>query len=87
MANRPLAILSEGRLSEAQSRALTLLSLGWLEIGLSPAVIEEIRRGFGLRIIYTGPITEKPIDWRNRQFRAEDEEIMAIISTFIQWQA
>jgi len=41
---RPLAILSEGRLSESQIRALTLLSLGWLEVFIAPPP-EEIDQG------------------------------------------
>jgi len=80
---RPLAILSEGRLSESQIRALTLLSLGWLEVFIAPPPEEEPR------VIKAGFVM--PESKRNHQkmklLKQDDEEIYAIISTFIKWQA
>lgn len=87
MVKRPLAILSEGRITEAQSTALTLLSLGWIEIGLAQSEIEEIRRNNKLRVIYMGPEQEKPLDRQYKRQLADDQEVLAIIHTFIEWQA
>jgi len=81
---RALAILSEGRLSESQIRALTLLSLGWLEVFIAPPPEEEER---GPQAAGAYRPQRKKMDWRDRQLRQDDEEIYAIISTFIKWQA
>lgn len=82
MAKRALAILSEGRLSESQRKTLTLLSLGWLELIYVPDEEEEtpIRRGGG---VYKKIDREKEL-WD--LLKKEDEEVFAIIRTFIQWE-
>jgi len=81
---RPLAILSEGRLSESQIRALTLLSLGWLEVFIAPEPDDDRPR-----VIKAGFVM--PESKKNHQkmklLKQDDEEIYAIISTFIKWQA
>jgi len=82
--NRPLAILSEGRLSESVIRALTLLSLGWLEVTIVPEPEEEERRPQAAGAYRP---QRKEIDFKEKALRRDDEEIYAIISTFIKWQA
>lgn len=82
---RPLAILSEGRLSESQIRALTLLSLGWLEVFVAPEPEDDGRP----RVIKAGFVMPeaKKKNQKTKRLEQDDEEIYAIISTFIQWQA
>jgi len=84
MAKRPLALLTEGRLSESVVRALTLLSLGWIEITMAPEEPEDDgRRTLG--VVYMGPTR----DYKQEQYKRlkdEDEVIFSIISTFVQWQ-
>jgi len=85
MAKRPLALLTEGRLSESQVRALTLLSLGWIEVTYVPAPEEEDDGRRTLGVVYMGP----PRDYKQEQYKRlkeEDEVIFSIISTFVQWQ-
>lgn len=81
---RPLAILSEGRLSESQIRALTLLSLGWLEVFVAPPPEDDrprvIKAGFVM------PEAKKK-NQKTKRLEQDDEEIYAIISTFMKWQA
>lgn len=79
---RPLAILSEGRLSESQIRALTLLSLGWLELIYVPED-DGIR---DLPIVGGGDAAKNYSNWRKKLIKEEDEIIFSIISTFIKWQ-
>ena len=81
MSRRSLAILSEGRLSDSQRRSLTLLSLGWLELTYVPEepVRRKRRRGG------SSSDTSVSRDKKNR-IRREDEEIFAIIRTFIAWE-
>jgi len=86
MARRSLAILSEGMLSDSQKRSLTLLSLGWIEVTFVRVLDEEDDGRRSLGIVY-GHSKPNKTDWREKQLRQEDEEIYAIISTFIQWQA
>ena len=83
MAKRALAILSEGRLSESQRKTLTLLSLGWLELIYVPEEEEEERHSGG------GYTVSKKIDREKELWdllKKEDEEVFAIIRTFIQWE-
>lgn len=84
LGKRPLALLSEGRLSESQIRALTLLSLGWIEVIYVPEPEEDDgRRTLG--VVYMG--AER--NYKQEKFKAlkeEDDVIFAIISTFVQWQ-
>lgn len=86
MSRRSLAILSEGMLSDSQRRTLTLLSLGWLELTYVPQVEEEEPRRRG-----GGYPTRTPYDdrWEKKAeiLKREDEEIFAIISTFMEWEA
>ena len=92
MIGRPLAILSEGRLSDSQIRALTLASLGWLELVLSPNEVAEIRRRRGLGRIIMPEWTPREKQRKNddeermKRIREDDEEILAIIRTFISCQ-
>lgn len=91
MIGRPLAILSEGRLSDSQIRALTLLSLGWLELTLSEREKEETRKRRRIGVIYT-PWNPKERQRKKeeedlvKRIREDDEEILAIIRTFIACQ-
>jgi len=82
---RPLAILTEGMLSESQIRALTLLSLGWIEVVYVPTTEEEDDGRRTLGVVYMGPVR----DYKQEQYKRlkeEDEVIFSIISTFVQWQ-
>ncbi|MFA7287684.1 MAG: hypothetical protein WC055_02290 [Melioribacteraceae bacterium] len=82
MSRRALAILSEGMLSESQKRSLTLLSLGMIEVTLSPTPTPERRRRGGGR---DGSYVE---DQSHRiKLQKEDEEILALIRSFIEWEA
>jgi len=91
MIGRPLAILSEGRLTSSQVRALTLASLGWIEITLSDNEIAAIRKKRSIRVIY--PIQnprdkqqKRDAEERLKRIKEEDEEMLAIIRTFISCQ-
>ena len=81
MSRRSLAILSEGRLSDSQRRSLTLLSLGWLELTYVPEGPVRKKRRRGGSSSDTAPSRE-----RKNRIRREDEEIFAIIRTFIAWE-
>jgi hypothetical protein len=87
MSRRSLAILSEGMLSDSQRRTLTLLSLGWLELTYVPEEDDDTRRRRG----GGGTYYRTPYDdrWEKKAeiLKREDEEIFAIISTFIEWEA
>ena len=87
---RPLAILSEGRLSDSQTRTLTLASLGWLELILAPSEVEEIRRRRRIGVIVTPSRNNRKKeqeDEYNERIKKDDEEIIAIIRTFISCQS
>ena len=81
MSRRSLAILSEGRLSDSQRRSLTLLSLGWLELTYVPEEPVRRKRRRGGSSSDTSPSRD-----RSNRLRKEDEEIFAIIRTFIAWE-
>lgn len=81
MSRRSLAILSEGMLSDSQRRSLTLLSLGWIELTYVPEEPVRRRRRRGGSSSDTSPSRE-----RSNRLRREDEEIFAIIRTFIAWE-
>lgn len=85
LGRRPLALLSEGRLSESQVRALTLLSLGWIEVVYVPEEEEEDDGRRTLGVVYTGPKRDYKSELYKR-LKEEDEIIFSIISTFVQWQ-
>ena len=80
MAKRPLAILTEGRLTESQVRALTLLSLGWIEVVYVVPDTGERR----LPAMGGGEGGKKMYSWD--RLKQEEEIIMSLISTFKQWQ-
>lgn len=87
MSKRPLAILTEGMLSESQVRALTLLSLGWIEVVLAPTEIEEIRKRRKMGVVFRNNDNVKSKkQQREEMVKADDEEILTIIRTFMQWQ-
>jgi hypothetical protein len=81
MSRRSLAILSEGMLSDSQRRALTMLSLGWLELTYVPEPVTRRRRRGG------GSDGSAIWDKKWEILKREDEEIFAIISTFMEWEA
>lgn len=88
-ANRSLAILSEGMLSDSQKRSLTLLSQGWLAVAITPIPDETItvprRRNFIYVTNKNFFSKSKKVDLADKRRKADDEEIFSIISTFIQW--
>lgn len=91
MIGRPLAILSEGRLTSSQIRAITLASLGWLDLELSENEKAAIRKKRSIRVVYpqTNPRErqrKRDEEERLKRIREEDEEMLAIIRTFISCQ-
>ena len=90
MSIRSLAILSEGRLSDSQRKALTLLSLGWLAVAIVPEPTDDgrVRRRNFMYVTNYNFLDNSPslIERKKRdKIKREDEEIMAIIHTFITW--
>jgi len=87
--NRSLAILSKGRLSDSQKRSLTLLSRGWLAVAITPIPDETIttprRRNFAYVVNKNFLSKSKKVDLADKRRKTDDEEILSIISTFIQW--
>lgn len=91
MSRRSLAILSEGRLSDSQRKSLTLLSLGWLAVAIVPEPTNDgrVRRRTFMYAINNNFLDNSPSPRikRNRdKIKKEDEEILAIIRTFISWE-
>ena len=85
LGKRPLALLTEGMLSESQIRALTLLSLGWLEVFVAPEEEEEDRGRRRLNVVYNGNPRNYRLELLDR-IRKDDDEVLGIIRTFIAWQ-
>lgn len=85
LGKRPLALLSEGRLSESQIRALTLLSLGWIEVFLAPEEEDDDRGRRRLNVVYNGNPRNYGLELLDR-IKRDDDEVLGIIRTFIAWQ-
>lgn len=88
MSNRSLAILSQGMLSDSQKRSLTLLSEGWLAVSLVPEPTADgrpRRRVFAYAVFSSDGISAPNAKKNDDRVKKDDEEVMAIIHTFIQW--
>jgi hypothetical protein len=83
VSKRSLAILSDGLLSESQRRSLTLISLGWLELIYPPKAEEEDKKRRMGMLIETERNDASEII---KKLREEDNEILAIIYTFMECQ-
>ena len=84
---RSLAILSEGRLSDSQREALTLLSLGWLAVAISlPEGSTRKRKAFYYVVNHNFLRRSKPKPIKRDKIAIHNEEIMAIIRSFVTWE-
>lgn len=84
----PISILTRGRISDSAKRTITLASKGWLVLFIAPLTDEELQRkrfkGGGYLI---NKSTSKPIEYEDtfrKRLLQEDEDILAIINTFIE---
>lgn len=89
MIRRPLAILSEGRLTLSQSRAITLLSLGLIEVFLAPLEEDEKKKkgGGASAFVYNNKKDYREDDLKEKlkkRLLQDDDEIYAIINIFME---
>jgi hypothetical protein len=87
MSRRSLAILSAGMLSDSQKRSLTLLSEGWLAVALVPEPTDDgrVRRRVFAYAVFSGDVSGIVGKKKNDRVKKDDEEILAIIHTFMSW--